>query len=81
MATDVTTIKVRKPVRDRINAAARSEQVSANDFIERLLQEHVRKQRIQQAKVAMQKMTPEGRESYHAETEAWDETLEDGLSA
>jgi hypothetical protein len=76
--TDVTTIKVSKPLRLRIAGDAASEGVSAAAFLERLVDRYEREQRL----LAVGRVYRTGvDQDYVAETDAWDAAASDGLDS
>ena len=68
MPEAMTTVKVRKATRDRINAEARQRRMSADQYIEYLLDEAMWAARLEQARSDMS--SPDA--SYVEETRAWD---------
>ncbi len=74
-----TTIKVTTELRDRINAAAAEQGLTAGSLIEKVLEEYLWRQQVELAIRQMQSMTPEERAEYMAAFEEWDVTLSDGL--
>lgn len=69
-----TTIKVSAELRDRINRDARERGVTAAGLIERLLDAHERRQRMESFGRAFQSADAE----YWDEFRSWDVTLDDG---
>jgi hypothetical protein len=74
--TDVTTIKVSKPLRQRIAGDAATEGVTTAVFLERLVDRYERERRLS----AVGRVYSGGvDEDYAAETQAWDAAAGDGL--
>jgi hypothetical protein len=76
--TDVTTIKVSKPLRQRIAGDAAAEGVSAAAFLERLVDRYERERRLLAVGHAYRARVDE---DYVAETDAWDVAAGDGLDS
>ena len=74
-----TTIKVSTELRDRINAVAAEQGLTAGSLIEKVLEEYLWRQQVELAIRQMQSMTPEEKAEYMAELEAMDASLSDGL--
>jgi predicted transcriptional regulator len=74
-----TTIKVPTELRDRINAVAAEQGLTAGSLIEKVLDEYLWRQQVELAIRQMQSMTPEEKAEYMAEFEAMDASLSDGL--
>lgn len=74
-----TTIKVSTEVRDRLNALAAKEGLTAGSLVEKLMEEYLWKLKVEEAGRQMRAMTPVERADYMAEVAEWDETLQDGL--
>ena len=74
-----TTIKVSTELRDRINAVASEQGLTAGSLIEKVLEEYLWRQQVELAIRQMQSMTPEEKAEYMAEFDAWDGTPADGL--
>jgi hypothetical protein len=68
MATEMTTIKTPKPLRERLARDAAAEGVTAATLISRLLDEHERRARFQAVAAAHAQLD----DSYDAETREWD---------
>ena len=79
IAVLATTIKVSTELRDRINAVAAEQGLTAGSLIEKVLEEYLWRQQVELAIRQMQSMTPEEKAEYMAEFEEWDVTLSDGL--
>lgn len=69
-----TTIKVSEELRDRINRDAQARGLTAAGLIERLLEAHERRQRME----AFGRAFRSADEAYWDEFREWDVTLEDG---
>ncbi len=74
-----TTIKVSTEVRDRLNALAAEEGLTAGSLVEKLMEEYLWKIKVETAVAQMRAMTDAERADYMAEVAEWDETLQDGL--
>lgn len=74
-----TTIKVSTEVRDRLNALAAEEGLTAGRLVEKLMEEYLWKIKVETAGRQMRAMTPAERADYMAEVAEWDATLSDGL--
>ena len=74
-----TTIKVSTELRDRINAVASEQGLTAGSLIEKVLEEYLWRQQVELAIRQMQSMTPEEKAEYMAEFESMDASLADGL--
>jgi predicted transcriptional regulator len=74
-----TTIKVSTELRDRLNAVASEQGLTAGSMVERLLEDWLWRQQVELAKRQMRSMTPEEKAEYMAEFEAMDPSLSDGL--
>lgn len=79
MTWDMTTVKVRKATRERIACAARAENLTAGEFLERVIGEWERQRRLDSARNAMAGAAAEDARSYAAELDDWDQALLDGL--
>lgn len=71
MATDVTTIKVSKPLRDRISAAAAQRQQTVQSFMEHVMDEHDRHERLTAVAAAMSAADDDTLRAWRAETAEW----------
>ncbi len=71
-----TTIKVSAELRDRINRVAQERGVTAAGLIERLLDEHERRRRME----AFGRAFRGAEKAYWDEFRSWDVTFEDGRS-
>ncbi len=74
-----TTIKVSTEVRDRLNALAAEEGLTAGSLVEKLMEEYLWKIKVETAGRQMRAMTEAERADYMAEVAEWDATLSDGL--
>ncbi len=74
-----TSIKVSTEVRDRLNALAAQEGLTAGSLVEKLMEEYLWKIKVETAGRQMRAMTPAERADYMAEVAEWDATLSDGL--
>gem|GEM_PF-6272886 len=81
MTTGLTTVKVSKGVRERITSAARTQRVPANEFLDRLITEWERQQRMVAAQEAMGAMSDDVREGYQGESQLWESSDDDGSPA
>lgn len=79
MSVATTTIKVTAEVRDRLNALAAEEGLTAGSLVEKLMEEYLWKAKVQTAVAQMRAMTEAERADYMAEVAEWDDTLHDGL--
>lgn len=74
-----TTIKVDSSLRDQIMDVARAQGKTAASLIESLLQEHLEREILAEAKRRIQQTSPEDMAEYLAEFEELDTSLNDGL--
>lgn len=74
-----TTIKVSSELRDRINAVAAEQGLTAGSLVEKVFEDWLWRQQVELAIRQMQSMTPEERAEYMAEFEEWDGTPSDRL--
>lgn len=79
MPSDMTTVKVGKATRERIACAARAENLTAGEFLERVISAWERQRRLDDARHAMAGASAEDARSYSAELDDWDQALLDGL--
>ena len=79
MASEVTTIKVSKALRARIAAGAAGEGVTAQTFLETVIDEWERRHRLAAVAAAYADAAPEQLADWRAESEAWEATDADGL--
>jgi len=75
----MTTVKVNKSVRERIARAARAQHLPANDFLDCLITDWERRQRMAVVTEAMNGATDQQRAAYADESALWAATLTDGL--
>lgn len=76
---DVTTIKVPKALRDRIAAEAADEGLTAQSFLQSLIDTHERNKRLAAVAAAYRESSEEDLESWREETEDWAAVDADGL--
>jgi hypothetical protein len=74
-----TTIKVDSTLRDQLMEVARAEGKTAGSLIESLLQEHLEREILAEAKRRIKETPPEVMKEYHAEVSEWDSVIADGL--
>lgn len=74
-----TTIKVDSRLRDQINELAQARGLTAGSLIEYLLQEHLEREILAEAKRRIQQTSPQDMVEYMAEFEEMDGSLNDGL--
>ena len=74
-----TTIKVSTELRDRLNAVAEEQGLTAGSMVEKLLEDWLWRQQVELAKQQMRSATKEEWADYLAEAEAWDVVAGDGL--
>ena len=74
-----TTIKVDSTLRDQLMEVARAEGKTAGSLIESLLQEHLEREILAEAKRRIQQANPEDIAEYLSEFEEMDASLNDGL--
>ncbi|GAB4686178.1 hypothetical protein MOKP106_42730 [Mycobacterium avium subsp. hominissuis] len=68
---DVTTIKVTKPVRDRITAAAAERRETVQTFMEYLMDEHDRFKRLAAVAAAMSSVNEDTLRGWRELSEKW----------
>lgn len=68
---DVTTIKVTKPLRDRITAAAAERHQTVQSFMEQVMDEHDRDQRLDAVATAMSSADEDTLRGWRAEADSW----------
>ena len=68
---DLTTIKVSKPLRERISAAAAQEDATVQKFLEQVMDEHERHKRIAAVAVAIRGTGAPALSTWRAETAEW----------
>jgi predicted transcriptional regulator len=74
-----TTIKVSTELRDRINAVAAEQGLTAGSLVEKLFEDWLWRQKVELAKQQMRSASKEEWADYLAEAEAWDVVAGDGL--
>ena len=79
LAMSPTTIKVDSTLRDQLMEVARAEGKTAGSLIESLLQEHLEREILAEAKRRIKETPPEVMKEYHAEVSEWDSVIADGL--
>ena len=79
MSVATTTVKVTPEVRDRLNAVAAAEGRTAGSMIEKLLEEHLWRAKVELAGRQMRAASPEVWAEYMAEVATMDASLSDGL--
>lgn len=72
MSADVTTIKVTKPLRDRINDAAGRGHQTVQGFLEAVMDDYDRQQRLAAMAAAMNSADAAAMDEYRDETAAWE---------
>jgi len=77
---DLTTIKVSKVLRDRIAADAATEGLTAQAFLQSLLDTHERNRRLAAVAAAYRESSEADRESWREETEDWAAIDADGIA-
>lgn len=75
---DVTTIKVSKTLRDRIAADAADEGLTAQSFLQSLIDAHERNKRLAAVAAAYRESSDDDLESWREETEDWATVDADG---
>lgn len=73
------TIKVDSQLRDRINELAQARGLTAGSLIEYLIQEHLEREILAEAKRRIRQTSPQDMAEYMAEFEEMDGSLNDGL--
>lgn len=68
---DLTTIKVSKPLRERISAAAGQEDATVQTFLEQLMDEHDRHKRMAAVAEAIRRADEPALSTWRAETAEW----------
>lgn len=68
---DLTTIKVSKPLRERISAAAAQEDATVQRFLEQVMDEHERHKRLAAVAAAIRGADAAGLSTWRAETAEW----------
>jgi uncharacterized protein (DUF1778 family) len=75
MTNHMTTVKVRKETRELISHAARGEGSTIDEYLTRIITEHIWRERMDLARRMMQEPDAD----YLRTTEAWDMTSSDGV--
>ena len=70
-AADVTTIKVTKTLRDRITARAAEQDQTVQGFMEKVLDNYDRDQRLAAVAAAMKATDEKTLKGWRAETDSW----------
>jgi hypothetical protein len=70
---DITTIKITKPLRDRITAAAAKQDQTVQSFIERVMDEHDRRDRLAAVADAIGRADEPTLRGWREETQSWAE--------
>lgn len=70
-ASDVTTIKVSKSLRDRITAGAAAQHQTVQRFIEGVLETYERDRRMAAIAAAVRSAGPDVLQDWRAETDSW----------
>jgi len=78
---EVTTIKVSKALRARITADAAAVHMTAQGFLEHVLDGYERSRRLAAVEAAYRATNAEERQKWIAETSEWDAADSDGLTA
>jgi hypothetical protein len=74
-----TTIKVSTETRDRINALAAEQGITAGSLVEKVLRDYLWRQQVETAKRQMRSAPKEVWDEYLAELKTMDGSLNDGL--
>jgi predicted transcriptional regulator len=74
-----TTIKVSNTTRDKINALASEQGLTAGSLVEKVLEDYLWRQQLDKAVRQMRSATKEVWDEYRDEVREWDATLGDGL--
>lgn len=69
----VTTIKVATATRDRLKAGARAERSTREEFLERLITGHERRERLAAMRSAVEATSSDVMQAYLAESELWEQ--------
>ena len=75
----VTTIKVSSSTRDKINALAAEQGLTAGSLVEKVLEDYLWRQQVEEAKRQMRAAPKEVWDEYMAEFHTMDASLSDGL--
>ncbi len=68
----LTTIKVTTRTRDRLKAAARSRRSTLEEFLEQLIADHERRERLESMRSAMTTSSPDVMRAYLEEAAEWE---------
>lgn len=68
---DLTTIKVSKPLRERISAAAAEEDATVQGFLEQVMDEHERHKRLAAVAAAIRGTSAADLSTWRSETAEW----------
>ncbi|MGB5113390.1 MAG: hypothetical protein WBO08_17935 [Mycobacterium sp.] len=68
---DLTTIKVSKPLRERISAAAAQEDATVQKFLEQVMDEHERHKRLAAVATAIRGTSAPTLSTWRSETAEW----------
>jgi hypothetical protein len=74
-----TTIKVSVQTRDKINAVAAQQGLTAGSLIEKVLDDYLWRQQVELAKQQMRSAPKEVWDEYYADVAIWDQASADGL--
>lgn len=74
-----TTIKVTRETRDLLKGQAASQRKTLDEYLRGLAEHQARRERMRQWAEAVRNTSPEDMESYHRETQVWDQVSGDGL--
>ena len=69
--SEVTTVKVSKPVRQRISAAAAKRDLAVPSFLEQLMDEHDRRERMAAVAAALRNADAETLNDWRLESADW----------
>lgn len=75
MTTEMTTVKMRRATRIRLSDAARANHSTIDEYVTRLLDEALWRDRMERARACMSA----AKDDYAQEVELWDEASPDGL--
>ena len=75
----VTTIKVSSATRDKINTLAAEQGLTAGSLVEKVLEDYLWRQQVEEAKRQMRAAPKEVWDEYMAEFHTMDASLSDGL--
>ncbi|WP_152364678.1 hypothetical protein [Microlunatus speluncae] len=77
--SESATIKVPKDLRDSVMKAARTEGMTAAEYLRLVTNEHARRQRFDRVRAAYARAADAPDDDYDDLTAAWDEAAGDGL--